>query len=355
MTKFRIAVIPGDGIGPEIIAQTEKVVDVLNKKYNSGIELTKFPYSADYFLETGVTLPDEFIKEVEKNYNAILVGTLGDPRVPDMRHVREVILGLRQKLDLYVYMQPVKLYEEWLCPFKDVKCSEVDFVLFRENSEGCYVKSGGFLKKNTKEEVAIQTSISTYKGIERIIRAAFDFCYREEKKNICLVDKRNVLVYTHDLWRRVFKSIADGYQSIAVNYLSIDNAMVQVVKNPAKFDVIVTCNLFGDIMSDTFAHLQGGYGLAFYCNINPGKKSGMFAPLLGSAPRHAGHNTGNPLGAVLALQYLLKFLNLDKEAKVVEDAVINTLSNHWTTMDLGGIIGTEEVGNYIVSSITETE
>ena len=352
MSNFRIAVIPGDGIGPEIIEQSLAVIDTLNRKFGSGIEITKFPYGADYYLETGVTIPSEFIDELDKNYNAILMGTFGDPRIPDMIHAKKIINELRTKLDLYANIQPVKLLDEWLSPLKNIEKNDVDFYLFRETIEGFYIKSGGTLQKDTNEAIAVQNSINTYKGIERFISTAFEFAEKEQKKNICLIEKSNIFTHTHKLWIQVFNAVAKKYPEITARKQIIDSAIVQIIKNPSKYDILITCNLFGDILSDLCAYLQGGAGLSFICNINPDRMA-IFAPLQSSSPKHAGHNTANPLGVIIATQYMLNYLNLNEEAAAVEKAIFSSISSHWTTIDLGGIIGTKEVGDHIISNILE--
>ncbi len=352
MKRFRIAVIPGDGIGTEIIAQSLKVIDTLNKKYNSEIETTMFPYSAEYYLQTGVALPDEFVKELEKNYDAALIGTFGDPRIPDMKHAKEIILGLRSKLNLFLNIQTVKLYEEWLCPLKNIQSEDVDFVIFKENREGFYADSGGFLKKGTDEEVAIQSSVYTYKGIKRFINETFKFSQKMGRRKICLVDKSNMLSYTHDLWERVISQVANEFSDIETSHLYIDTAAVHMIQEPSKFDVVLTTSICGDILSNIGIFLQGGNGLAFSCDINPDVLV-VFRTIQGSAVKHAGHNTANPMGAIFAVKRMLQYLGLSNEAKVLEHSIINAFKNHWVTMDLGGIIGTEEVGDYIISFIEE--
>ena len=352
MKRFRIAVIPGDGIGPEIIAQSLKVINMLNKKYDSRIETTRFPYSTEYYLQTGVVLPDEFVIELEKNYDAVLIGTLGDPKISGMKHAWEMILGLRSKLNLFLNIQTVKLYEEWLCPLKNIQSENVDFMIFKENREGFYANSGGFLKKGTDEEVAIQSSVYTHKGIERFIKEAFGFSQKMGRRNICLVDKSNILSYTHDLWKRIFSQVANEFPDMETSHLYIDTAALHIMQDPSKFDVMLTTSICGDILSNIGIFLQGGHGLAFSCDINPGV-IGVFRTIQGSATKHAGHNTANPIGAILAVRRMLQYLELDNEAEMLEQSVLNSLHNHWVTMDLGGIIGTEEVGDYIISFIEE--
>ena len=349
----RIAVIPGDGIGIDVTIETMKILDCLKEIRNLDIETVEFDYGAEKYINTGITLPDGALEEFRDEFDAIFLGALGDPRVPDMKHGRDILLGLRFMLDLYVNHRPVKLMHPELTPLRDRTMDDIDFVCFRENTEGLYVGMGGIFKKGTPDEVAIQEDINTRKGVERIITHAFEFAKTNNKKSVVMSDKSNALRFGHDLWQRVFYEVAEKYPDIESWHLFVDALCMQMVKNPAQFDVIVTCNMFGDIITDLGAQLQGGLGLAASGNIHPGKTS-LFEPVHGSAPKYHGKNIANPLAAILTLQMMLDFIGFKEEALVVEKAVIKSLHERQTTRDLlGGSLGTKEVGDYFVKTIRE--
>ena len=348
----RIAVIPGDGIGIEVTEAAMNVAQATAAAFQIPLELEWFDYSADKYLETGVSLPDGALENLRDNFDAIYLGALGDPRVPDMAHAKEILLGLRFDLDLFVNHRPVKLLDERLCPLKDRGVDDIDFVIFRENTEGLYVGVGGIFKKGTAEEIAVQEDINTRKGVERIIRHAFAYARQHGRKSVVMSDKSNVLRYGHDLWLRVFEEVREEYPEIDSWHLYVDVLTMQLVKNPAQFDVIVTCNMFGDIVTDLGAQLQGGLGVAASANINPHTGRGLFEPVHGSAPKYAGQGIANPVAAVLTAQLMFEFLDYEDAGTAIEEAVRGAVVDDQVTRDLGGNLTTSEVGETIAERIS---
>ena len=347
---YKIAIIPGDGIGVDVTTEAVKVLEIFKQKKKIPIELNFFDYGAEKYLTTGISMPDEQIEEFKQKYHAIFIGALGDPRIPDMAHARDILLGTRFKLDLFVNYRPVRLIDPKLCPLKDKTIEDVNFVVFRENTEGMYVGVGGHLKKNSDEEVAIQTSVNTYKGVERIIRYAFEFAKEHGLNKVTMSDKSNALRFEGDLWQRVFESVGNEYPDIESQHLFIDALVMQLVKRPEQFQVIVTSNMFGDIVTDLGGQLQGGLGIAASGNLAPGRVS-MFEPVHGSAPKYAGQNIANPIAAILSMQLLLEYLGFMDEGKLIADAVYTAVSSNKTTRDLGGNLGTVEAGDFICEQI----
>jgi len=295
-------------------------------------------------------MPPDGYAMLRDQFDAIFIGALGDPRVPDNRHARDILLGTRFELDLYVNYRPVKLLDARLCPLKDRTTADVNFVVFRENTEGLYVSIGGRFKAGTEDEVAIQEEVNTYKGVHRIIRHAFEFATASGRRSVCMTDKSNAMTQGHALWQRVFKEVAPQYPAIEARHLYIDALALFLVQNPAQFDVIVTNNLFGDIITDIGAGLQGGLGLAASGNLHPGKTS-MFEPVHGSAPPLAGKNVANPMGAILSAALMLDYLGLKAEAAAVEAAVQAAVAAGQGTREIGGSLGTRETGDAIANGI----
>lgn len=347
----RIAVIPGDGIGREVIAEALKTMKAAAASGGRGLELTEFDWGADRYLRDGTTLPADAPEMLHRDFDAILLGAMGDPRVPTNQHAADILLGLRFKLDLYVNARPCVLFDRRLTPLKDRAEKDVNFVVFRENTEGEYVGMGGIFKKGTADEIATQEDINTRKGVERIIRYAFDFARRNGRKRMCMSDKSNALTFGHDLWQRVFKTVRGEYSEIEASHMYIDNLLLQMVRDPRQFDVIVTGNMFGDIASDVGAGLIGGLGLAPSGNIHPGQVS-LFEPVHGSAPPLAGKNVANPMGAVLAAGMMFDHIGWRAEARGLENAVRAAIAEGKTTSDLGGSLGTREVGDWLADAIT---
>jgi len=347
---MRIAVIPGDGIGVETTAEAVKAIRAVGEVFGRQFDLDMLPWGAEHFLRTGVTIPADGYAMLRDQFDAIFIGALGDPRVPDNRHARDILLGTRFELDLFVNYRPVKLLDARLCPLKDRAAADVNFVVFRENTEGLYVSIGGRFKAGTEDEVAIQEELNTYKGVHRIILHAFEFAKANGRRSVCMSDKSNAMAQGHALWQRVFKEVAPQYAGIEARHLYIDALALLLVQNPAQFDVIVTNNLFGDIITDLGAALQGGLGLAASGNLHPGRTS-MFEPVHGSAPPLAGKNVANPMGAILSASLMLDHLGLKPEAAAMEAAVRDAVAASQGTREIGGSLGTSETGDYIAATI----
>ena len=345
----KIAVIPGDGIGIDVTAEVIKIFQVIKE---SGVDIVWdiFDYGAEKYLKTGITLPDEEVLNFRDNYHAIYIGAVGDPRVPDMKHAKDILLGLRFKLDLYVNYRPVKLLDESLCPIKGKTIEDVDFVVFRENTEGLYSGTGGILKRGFPEEVAIQTSINTRMGVERIIRYAFDYAKKHGRKQVTMSDKSNAMRFEGDLWQRVFYEVGEEYPEIEKQHWYIDALLMQMVKRPEQFEVIVSCNMFGDIITDMGAQLCGGMGLAGSGNIHPGRTS-LFEPVHGSAPKYHGQDVANPLAAIMTVGIMMENLGYPEWNGKIEAAVIKAIKTKNVPRDLGGSLGTRAMGDFIVENI----
>ena len=348
----RIAIIPGDGIGIEVTRQATKVLRCVAEESEIELELVEWDHGADRYLRTGVAITPEEMADLETNYDAILLGALGDPRVPDHAHAREILLGLRFRLDLYINLRPVRLYDTRFSPLRDVRPEDVDLVIFRENTEGPYVGMGGTFKKGTPDELAIEEDINTRKGVERIIRAAFEFAHANGRRRVTLADKANAMRHVGGLWRRVFEEVGAEYPDVARDAWYIDALALDLVLHPARYDVIVTSNLFGDILSDLAAALVGGLGLAPSANLHPGKP-GLFEPVHGSAPDLAGKDRANPLAAILTAALMLEQLGYPREAERIEAAVRESIAQGRTTPDLGGTLGTEAVGDWICQRLRQ--
>ncbi|MGH9504343.1 MAG: 3-isopropylmalate dehydrogenase [Terriglobales bacterium] len=350
--KKRIAIIPGDGIGPEVIAEAVKVIQASG----ADVELTHFDWSAARYLADGVTVPPEGFTMLGRDFDAILLGAFGDPRVASNIHAKEILLGMRFRMDLYANVRPVRLLAASLCPLKGVEPRDIDFVVVRENTEGVYVDAGGIFKQGTPDEIALQEDINTRKGVERVIRYAFEYCERHKKQDgsprqsVLMCDKSNAMTYAGGLWQRVFKEVGREYPQIAPQHMYVDALCTQMVRDPRPFDVIVTTNMFGDIITDLAAGLQGGLGMAASGNIHPGKTS-MFEPVHGSAPPLAGKNIANPSGAILTAAMMLAHLGLTQEADKIEAAMLEAVREKKTTQDIGGSLGTREAGEWIAKRV----
>lgn len=347
----KIAVIPGDGTGPEVVREGLKVLEAVSQKYNFKYETKIFDFGAERYLKTGRVLENEDIEELKK-YSAIYLGAVGHPEVKPGILETGLLLKLRFSFDQYINLRPVKLYNADFCPLKDKKPEDVDFVVVRENSEGLYKGMGEFKDKGTKDEVAIQISYNTRKGIERCIRYAFEYCRkRNKRKKLTLCGKTNVLTFAWDLWERTFNEVAREYPDITTDYAHVDATTMWFVKNPEWFDVIVTDNMFGDIITDLGAMIQGGMGIAAGGNINPEGVS-MFEPIGGSTPKYTGKNVINPLAAICALGMLLENLGEVKAGGAVEGAVIKVATKKLKSLAAGKMgYSTNEVGDLVVASI----
>jgi 3-isopropylmalate dehydrogenase len=339
----RIAVIPGDGIGAEVTREAVRVLD----KINVELELVHFDWGADKFLNEGVTLPDGALEMLSNEFDAILAGAFGDPRVPSNQHAEDILLGMRRGLDLYINLRPVRLLHQRLTPLANRTTDEINFVVFRENTEGAYCGAGGFLKKGTADEIALQEEVNTRRGVERIIVAAFEYAQKHKRKKVTMADKSNVQRFGGDLWQRVFKEVATSYSKITANHQYVDAMALFMVQNPAQYEVIVSNNLFGDILTDLGAAIQGGLGLAASGNIHPGKVS-LFEPVHGSAPPLAGKGIANPIGSILTAAMMLEYLGFQTANDEIEDAVRAAVANGETTSDLGGALSTEQAGAAVI-------
>jgi len=304
--RYRIAVLPGDGIGPEVTHEAVETLKLAGEIGGFGFEWTQFPFGAEHYLKTKEAFPPSALEEM-RGHDAILLGAIGDPRLPTGLLERAIISGIRFGLDLFVNLRPIRLFHADLCPLKGKGPEDVDLIVVRENTEDVYAGIGGFLKKGTPDEVAVQEMMFTRKGVERVIRYAFDLCGRRKKTNkLTMIDKANA-VGAMDLWTRTFEEVGREYPAVTQDHAYIDAACMWLVKNPESFDTVVVSNMFGDIFTDLGAAVQGGMGVAASGNIHPGRTS-MFEPIHGSAPKHAGRNVASPIGAILAGQMLLEHL-----------------------------------------------
>jgi 3-isopropylmalate dehydrogenase len=353
---YKIGAIPGDGIGPEVINEGLKVLQAVSKLEGFTYEMVHYPYSGSHYLKTGELVPPEVIEEW-RTLDAVYLGAIGHPDVEVGLVERSVILGLRFGLDLYINLRPVKLYAEHLCPLKDKRPEDVDFVVVRENTEGLYAQIGGLLKKGTPDEVATVTGVYTRKGTERVIRYAFELARRRHDQRsqvrnpkVTLVDKANA-IRPQDIWTRTFAEVGEEYPDVEQDHAYVDAACMWMLKNPEWFDVIVTPNLFGDIITDLGAAIQGGMGIAASGNIHPGRTS-MFEPIHGSAPKYTGMNVASPVGAILALAMMLDYLGEHAAAVRVEGAVQRLLeSRRIPSVDARSGLSTTAVGDMVVQEL----
>jgi 3-isopropylmalate dehydrogenase len=349
---YKIAVLPGDGIGPEVSNEGLKVMKAVAEKTGFNYETIFYDFGGErYLAKGGDPLPDSALTEF-KEMDAIYLGAVGHPDVKPGVLEHGILLKMRFSLDLYINLRPVKLYPGVWTPIKDKGPEDIDFVVVRENTEDLYVGMGGFFKKGTPDEVAIQQSVNTRKGVERCIRFAYDLTMKRKRKKLTLCDKANVLTYAHDLWRRVFNEVGEEYPDVEKDFAFVDATTMWMVKNPEWFDVIVTCNMFGDIITDLGAMIQGGMGVAASGNINPNSVS-MFEPIHGSAPKYKGTNSANPIAAICAVGMMLDYLGEKKGSELVENAVINALSSGKIKDLSAGKMGmtTSEVGDFIASLV----
>ena len=351
-TRKRIAVIPGDGIGKEVIPQAVNAIQASG----AAVDFTNFDWGADRFLKDRTTVPSDGFAMLARDFDAIFVGAFGDPRVKSNIHAKEILLGMRFKMDLYANVRPVRLLDAALCPLKGVEPKDVDFVVLRENTEGVYTDAGGVFKQGTPDEIATQEDINTRKGVERIVRYAFQYCETHTKRDgshrskVLMCDKSNAMTHAGGLWQRVFREVSGEYPQIAAQHMYVDALCMQMVREPSQFDVIVTNNMFGDIITDLAAALQGGLGMAASGNIHPGRTS-MFEPVHGSAPPIAGKNQANPFGAILTAAMMLRHLGFENEPDKIESAVLEAVREKKTTQDIGGTLGTTEAGEWIVKRV----
>jgi len=349
--EYNVALLPGDGTGPEVLAEGIKVVQAASEKFGFTIKFTRYDLGGQRYMKTGEVLPDSVVDEL-RQHDAIYLGAIGHPDVKPGILEKGILLRLRFELDQYINLRPVKLYEGVDTPLKNKGPKEINFVVVRENTEGLYVGAGGVLRKGTKDEVATQESINTRMGAERCLRFAFKYTQKRNKsKKLTLCGKTNVLTYAFDLWERAFYEVAKEYPDVSTDYAHVDATCMWMIKNPEWFDVIVTDNMFGDIITDLGAMIQGGLGIAAGGNINPEGVS-MFEPMGGSAPKYTGKNVINPLAAILAGAMMLEFLDQQTASDSVEKAVQKALKENIKSLDAGKMgMGTREVGDLIVTNL----
>ena len=350
---YKIAVIPGDGTGPEVVNEGLKVLKAISEKTHFKYETILYDFGGERYRRTGETLPDSALKDFE-SANAIYLGAIGHPDVKPGILEKGILLKIRFGLDQYINLRPVKLYPGVETPLKDKGPEDIDFIVIRENTEGLYVGNGGFTRKGTPDEIAIQESINTRKGVERCIRYAFNLCQKRGKeKKLTFCGKTNVLTYAHDLWQRVFDEVGNEYHDVTTDYAHVDAICMWMVKNPEGFDVIVTDNMFGDIITDLGAMIQGGMGIAAGGNINP-EGTSMFEPIGGSAPKYTGKNVVNPMAAISACQMMLEHLGEVESSQIIEKAIMKALSSDLKSMSAGKMgYTTSEVGDLVVKYIQE--
>src|SRR5438270_6512709 len=349
---FRIAVIPGDGIGPEVIVQGLRVLKAVTAHTGTGLDFVNYDLGAERYLRTGEILPDSVFSELQA-LDAIYLGAVGDPRVQNPQYAAGLLLRLRFELDLWVNLRPSRLLAPGLTPLREA--TAIDLVVVPETTEGAYVGIGGQFKRGTPDEIAIQEDVNTRKGVERIIDYAFELARLRRaaghRGRVTMVDKSNALYHAHDLWQRVFALRRQAASEIEAEHLFVDAAAMQLVKDPARFDVVVTSNMFGDILSDLASELVGGLGQAPSANINPDTRRGLFEPVHGSAPKHAGKGIANPVGAILAGAMMLRHLGNEAGAKQIEEAVMATARERRTTKDLGGDLSTSAAADAVLERL----
>ena len=357
-----IAVLPGDGIGPEVIAQATRVLELYRDKRGFPLELWPLDLGADRYLRDGTTYPDAVRARITSEAGAVLLGALGDPRVPGLEHARDILFGLRFGLDLYANVRPVRALADRLVPLKDRTAKDVDMVIFRENTEGIYVGMGGQFKRGTRDEVAINEDVNTRKGVERLIRAGFEHAKTHGKKRVHMADKSNAMRHAHELWYRVFFEVAKEYPGIEARHVYVDAMCLYMIQDPSQFEVVVTCNLFGDIVTDLGAALQGGLGMAASANVHPrvprccdeghgDARGAMFEPVHGSAPPLAGKDLANPLASVLTVGMMLAHLGWPDEETRLERIVARAVAEKKCTRDVGGELGTRAVGDWVLGEL----
>ncbi len=350
--RKRLAVLAGDGIGPEVIRQALKVLSVLREAGAVRCEWDELPYGADHYLETGIALPPEEPARLAREYDALLVGAFGDPRVPDDAHARDILLRLRRELDLFINFRPARLFARELTPLRTVDERGIDLVIFRENTEGAYSGLGATYRRGEPEEVGVTADVNTRRCAERLLRAAFGWARAHGKRRVTLSDKANAMPDAHGPWRRAFEEVGRAFPEIEREHRYVDALCMELVRQPGRFEVIAAPNLLGDILSDLAAEIIGGPGLAPSANLHPGRP-GLFEPVHGSAPALAGKDVANPLAAILSAALLLDDLGQREPAEVMRAAVVDAVAARRTTPDLKGELGTEAVGDWVAARARE--
>jgi 3-isopropylmalate dehydrogenase len=348
-----VAIIPGDGIGPEVITQARRILDFYREKRGVDLELWELDLGADRYLRDGTTYPKAIADRIASEASAVLLGAMGDPRVPGLEHARDILFGLRFGLDLYANVRPVKALDDRLVPLKGKSARDVDIVVFRENTEGIYVGMGGQFKRGTPDEIAINEDLNTRKGVERLIRAGFEFAKRHGKKSVHMADKSNAMKHAHELWYRCFFEVASEFPGISPKHVYVDALCLYLIQDPSPFEVVVTNNLFGDIVTDLGAALQGGLGMASSANVHAAdpERVAMFEPVHGSAPPLAGKDLANPLASVLTVGMMLAHLGHPDEEARLEKLVAHAIEEKRCTRDVGGELGTRAVGDFVLAEL----
>lgn len=348
-----IAILPGDGIGPEVMAHATRLLEHYRDDRKLPLELWQLDLGAERFLRDGTTFPKDVQARIANEAKAVLLGALGDPRVPGLEYARDILFGLRFGLDLYANVRPVRALADRLVPLKDRAAADIDFVVFRENTEGIYVNVGGQFKRGTPDEIAINEDVNTRKGVERLIRAGFEYAKAHGKKTVHMADKSNAMKHAHELWLRCFHEVAKEYPGIDAKHVYVDALCLYLVQDPRPFEVIVTNNLFGDIVTDLGAALQGGLGMAASANVHyaDGSRVAMFEPVHGSAPPLVGKDLANPIAAFLTVGMMLSHLGHRGEEARIERACAKAIASGTCTPDVGGTKGTREVADFLLAEI----
>jgi 3-isopropylmalate dehydrogenase len=349
-----IAILPGDGIGPEVMAQARRALHFYRDKKKLPLDLWELDLGAERYMRDGTTFPKEIADRIQNEAAAVLLGALGDPRVPNLDYARDILFGLRFGLDLYANMRPVKALADRLVPLKERTAKDVDFVVFRENTEGIYVNIGGQFKKGTPDEIAINEDVNTRKGVERLVRAGFDYAKKHGKKTVHMADKSNAMAHAHELWKRCFFEVAREYPGIEAKHVYVDALCLYLVQDPRPFEVVVTNNLFGDIVTDLGAGLQGGLGMAASANVHYAdpKRVAMFEPVHGSAPPLVGKDLANPIASFLTVGMMLAHLGWPEEEARIEAICTKAIETGNCTPDVGGKKGTLAVGDWLMERLT---
>ncbi len=347
--RKKVAIIGGDGIGPSVTQEAKLLLEIYRDKAGLPLDLWELDLGADRYLRDGTTFPKEIQIAIQRECSAVLLGALGDPRVPNLEHARDILFGMRFGYDLYANIRPVRALADRLVPLKGRGAKDIDFVVFRENTEGVYVAMGGQFKRGTPDEVAINEDLNTRKGVERIIRAAFEFARTRGKKRVCMADKSNAMRHAHELWLRVFHEVRAQYPEIESQHLYIDALCLLLIQDPSKFEVVVTNNLFGDIVTDLGAAFQGGLGMAASANIHASEPTrvALFEPVHGSAPPLAGKDIANPFAALLTAGMLLTHLGWPEEELRIERVVTRAIEEGACTVDVGGKLGTRAAAAWV--------
>lgn len=349
----RIALIPGDGVGPEVMAQAAKLIEAINKACSLQLDVTEFDLSAEHFLQTGIALPQGVVDTISEEMDGILLGPLGDPRVTDDEHSRSVLKGLIQRLDLFAGIRRIRLLSEDLCPLSGKTEKDIDFVLVWEALGGVYTNVGGTTEEGTEHEIVIEQEVMDRRRVERVVRFAFDYSVENGRSRVVVVRKSRDYAHSHNLWTRTFREVREDYPDVSASHVGIESLIQQIIESPEQFDVIVTNHMFGSLISSLGTVLHGGQGLAASSLVCPGK-IGLFRPLHSSSTKYTGKNYANPLAAMISVQALMEFKGYPKVSVAIEESIRKALKSGWVSRDLGGSMGTDEIGDYVCSAFMDT-